>query len=50
MTEAERHSVEAETCTGIGHTGPKGYLAGELRLYSPEPKPEPVPETDPEAG
>jgi hypothetical protein len=41
MTEAERRHVEAATRPGIGHTGPKGYLVGELGPYRPEPEPDP---------
>lgn len=50
MTDAERHHVEAATRPDIGHTGPKGYLVGELRPYRPEPRPEPEPDPEQEAG
>jgi len=50
MTEAERHHVEAATRPDMGHTGPKGYLVGELRPYRPEPRPEPEPDPELEAG
>src|SRR5260370_32256090 len=48
MTQAERRHVEAATRPGLGRTSPKGYLAGELRPYQPEPRPEPGP--GPETG
>ena len=50
MTEAERHSVEAATRSDIRHTGPKGYLVGELGPYRPESRPEPEPDPELEAG
>ena len=41
MTQAERHTIAAATRPDSGrHTGPKGYLVGELRPYRPEPQPE----------
>jgi hypothetical protein len=50
MTETERHSIEAATRVGIGNTGPKGYLVGELRPHHPEPRTEPDSEPEHEAG
>jgi hypothetical protein len=41
MTQTERRTIEAATRINWGrHTGPKGYLVGELRPYRPEPVPE----------
>lgn len=41
MTQAERRTIEAATRVDSGrHTGPKGYLVGELRPYRAEPQPE----------
>ena len=47
MTQAERRAIEVATRIDPGrHTGPKGYLVGELRPYRPEPMPEAAPELE----